>query len=234
MQVSIPHGTLNMTTSNSHDKTMAATSIFKQEHQRMIKDPHSSSESHSQKPMWYFLLSRTGQAAAKRKVGALYKTTPGLTWEEKWAVTEAALRESRPEQINGIVEAILHMRKYLVYDGDSPLPNIFAGCITDDDRRDALLARPSSLARMALDTFSRRTASGQSMTSSSGTQDVTIDIQKASERDGEKAEEFADATRSSQFEDEQCDGYQSEDVGEEDPVWERLVRSCDPNYGTFR
>jgi hypothetical protein len=35
----------------------------------------------------------------KKKMGALHKNTPGLAWEEKRAIAEAALRESRPEQM---------------------------------------------------------------------------------------------------------------------------------------
>jgi hypothetical protein len=234
--VSIPHRSVNMATHNSHHETTAATLFFKQEHQRMIKDPRSISETKSHKPMWYFLLSRTGQAAAMRKIAALYKTTPGLTWEEKWVITEAALRESRMEQMAGISEAVLHMRRFLVYDGDIPLPDLFAGCITDEDRLNALLARPSPSARMALETFSRRTTSGQSMTSSSDNQDIMVNMQKPSGKDGDKVEEFEEATRGADLEDGNQDGYESEDtdeIDEEDRIWEGLVKSCILNYGTF-
>jgi hypothetical protein len=233
MPVSIAHRNRNMGTCNSYDDTRVATS-FKQEHQRVREDARFTSETHSHKPMWYFLLSRTGQAAAMRKIAALYKTTPGLTWEEKWVVTEGSLRECRRDQLAGIDEAITHMRRALVYDGDSPLPDLFSGCVTDDDRLDALLARPSPYARMALDTFQRRTASGQSSASSSGTHEAINDIEKSGTRDREKGEELTEATRGARFEDQSRDRYESEDMDEDDPVWEGLVRSCGLNYGTFR
>jgi hypothetical protein len=186
--------------------------------------------------MWWFMLSRTGQAAAMRKIAALYKTTPGLTWKEKWVVTEASLRGSRQEQMAGIDEAILHLRRSLVYEGDSQLPDLFAGCLTDDDRLNALLARPSLYAKMALDTFSRRTVSGRSMTSSSHPQAAIIDPETPSQKDGEHVEEVAKATRSADLQDENRDGYESGDtdeLDEEDAIWEGLVKSCGLNYGTF-
>jgi hypothetical protein len=43
----------------------------------------------------------------------------------------------------GIDEAITEMRRTLVDDRSSPLPDPFSGCITGDDRLDVLLARPS-------------------------------------------------------------------------------------------
>jgi hypothetical protein len=73
------------------------------------------------------------------KMGALHKNTLGLTWEEKWAIAEAALRESRSEQMAGIDEAILHMRRFVVYEGDSPPPTLSANCSTEQERLGAVL-----------------------------------------------------------------------------------------------
>jgi hypothetical protein len=59
-----------------------------------------------------------------------------------------------------IDKAVVYLRHFIVYEGDRPLPNIFAHCLTDQERLDTLLARLSLVARMALDHFPRRTASG--------------------------------------------------------------------------
>lgn len=187
--------------------------------------------------MWYFLLSRAGQAAAMRNIATLYRTTSDLTWEEKWLLTEAALQERSTEQMAGIKEAVLHMRRYLVYEGDRPLPDLFAGCITDDDRLNTLLARPSPYAKMALETFSRRTTSGQSMTSSSDAQEAVLNTQKPSRKGGDKVQELEQTTRSAGLDDGNQGGYDSGDtdeMDEEDSIWEGLVKSCELNYGTFR
>jgi len=60
-----------------------------------IRDPRSSSEAQSLKPEWWFLLSRAEQKAAMKMIDSLYQTTPDLTWENKWKVAEAGLREGR-------------------------------------------------------------------------------------------------------------------------------------------
>jgi hypothetical protein len=214
----------------------ATAPFFKQDQQqRMITDPRSTFESNSYKPMWWFMLNRTGQAAAMRKIAALYRTAPGLAWEEKWAAAEAVLRGSRKEQMAGIDQAILHIRRSLVYDGDSQLPALFAGCVTEDDRLNALLARPSRYAQMALDTFSRRTVSDRSVASSPCTQAAASDVETRDKRDGEKFE-TATATRSAGLKDENPDGYESGDtdeLDEEDAIWEGLVKSCGLSHGTF-
>lgn len=141
------------------------------------------------------LLSRAEQKAAMKKIDSLYQTTPDLTWEDKWKAAEAGLREGRREQMAGIDEAVIYLRRFIVYEGDHPLPNIFAHCSTDQERLDTLLARPSPVARMALDHFSRRTASGRSITSSSDTQEGVSNIQSSSEGNGENGQGFAVATR---------------------------------------
>jgi hypothetical protein len=50
----------------------------------------------------------------------------------------------------GIDEAVVYLRRFIVYEGYHPLPDIFAHCSTDQERLDTLLARPSPVARMAL------------------------------------------------------------------------------------
>lgn len=74
------------------------------------------------------------------------------------------------------------------------------------------------------------------MTSSSHTQAANNDIQTPSKKGGEKVEEVAKATKSADLEDENPDGYESggtEELDEEDPIWEGLVKSRSLNYGTF-
>ena len=81
----------------SYNQETPKISKFKSEYRLMVKDPRSSSESLCQKPEWWFLPSRTAQRAGTKMIDCLYKTAPDLTWEEKWADTEAALRERHPE-----------------------------------------------------------------------------------------------------------------------------------------
>jgi len=90
-----------------------------------------------------------------KRIDSLYQTTPDLTWEDKWKAAEAGLRESRREQMAKIDEAVVYLRRFIVYEGNRPFPNIFAHCSTDQEQLDTLLARPSPVARMALDHFSR-------------------------------------------------------------------------------
>lgn len=52
-----------------------------------------------------------------RKIAAFYKITLGLTWKGKLFITETVVRESRKEQMTGIDEEILHIRRSLVYEG---------------------------------------------------------------------------------------------------------------------
>ena len=160
-----------------------------------------------------------------RKIDLLYKVAPGLTWEEKWAVTEAAMREDRPVQMAGIDEAVLHLRRFIVFEGDRPLPDPFTNCLNEQERLEALLARPSPAGRMGLDTFSRRTASGRSMDSSSNTQKNVISIQNKSEDSGEDNVKSFGGTRELHIEDEESD--------EEDQVMQRLIESCNVGNGSF-
>jgi hypothetical protein len=49
-----------------------------------------------------------------KMIDILYQTTPDLTRQEKWNTTEAGLGESRREQMAGIDEAVVHLRRFLV------------------------------------------------------------------------------------------------------------------------
>ena len=226
MPASTPPHADNMATSNPIESATAETSFIQREHQRMISDPNTTSKSHPPKPMWYFLLNRTGQSAAMKQIAMLSNTTPGLAWEEKWAAAEATLRGSRPEQMAGIDEAMLHLRRFIVYDGDSPLPNLFTNCSTEEERLDALLARPSPLARMALDTFSKRTGSRRSINSSSDSHKPIVHVRNLAEGSSGDTEKSSGAMWDARVKDQKSDEMGDDDLSEEDHVMQRLIEGC--------
>ena len=113
-------------------------------------------------------------------------------------------------------------------DGDIPLLNLFKNCSTEEERLDALLAGPSPFARMALETFSRRTRPRPSTNSSFDTHEPVVHMRTMTEDSKEDNEESLRAVRDSHVKDPEADERDHGDMSEEGQVMQRLIEGCNP------